>query len=91
MPYGTDVDPSPFLLEASWEMVAGKSYQIYQQYTTAIKEGYANHPRQDITQHAAAARTCREWLKSLEISPQLRATLVEQIRALEEAFAELIR
>jgi hypothetical protein len=65
-------------------------YMIYQQYTTAIKESYANHPQPDITQHAAAAKTCREWLESLEIDPQLRAALVEQIRALEEAFGELI-
>lgn len=67
------------------------AYMIYQQYTTAIKEGYANHPRQDIKQHAASARTCREWLESLEIDPQLRATLVEQIQALEDAFGELMR
>ena len=66
-------------------------YMIYQQYTTAIKEGYANHPQPDIEQHAAAARTCREWLETLEIDPQLRATLVEQIRALEDAFGDLMR
>lgn len=65
-------------------------YMIYQQYTTAIKEGYANHPQPDIAQHAAAAKTCREWLESLEIDPQLRGALVEQIRAIEEAFGELI-
>ena len=45
----------------------------------------------DIAQHAAAASTCREWLESLEIDPELRAALVEQIRALEEAFGELMR
>ena len=66
-------------------------YMIYQQYTTAIKDGYADHPQPDIAQHAAAASTCREWLESLEIDPQLRAALVEQIRALEEAFGELMR
>ena len=64
---------------------------IYQQYTTAIKEGYANHPRPDIEQHAAAARSCREWLESLEIAPQVRDGLVEQIAALEKAFGELMR
>jgi hypothetical protein len=66
-------------------------YMIYQQYTTAIKEGYASHPKTDIAQHAATARTCREWLESLEIDPQLRSTLVEQIKTLEEAFQDLMR
>lgn len=65
------------------------AYMIYQQYTTAIKEAYAHHP--DVGKHTAAARTCREWLASLEISPELRSTLVEQIRALEEAFQDLSR
>ena len=66
-------------------------YMIYQQYTTAIKEGYADRPQADIAQQAAAAGTCREWLESLDIDPQLRAALVEQIRAIEEAFEELMR
>ena len=66
-------------------------YMIYQQYMTAIKDGYANHPQEDIAQHAAAAGTCREWLDSLEIDPELRAALVEQIRTIEEAFGELMR
>jgi hypothetical protein len=66
-------------------------YMIYQQYTTAIKEGYANHPQPDIAQHAAAARTCREWLETLEIDRQIRAALVEQIRAIEDAFGDLMR
>jgi hypothetical protein len=63
------------------------TYMIYQQYTTAIKTAYAGRP--DVAQHAAAAKTCRQWLESLEIDPQLRSTLVEQIRALEEAFKDL--
>jgi hypothetical protein len=66
-------------------------YMICQQYTTAIKEGYANRPRSDLKQQAAAARTCREWLEALEINPQLRGPLVEQISALEEGFRELMR
>lgn len=65
------------------------TYMIYQQYTTAIKAAYADHP--DVAQHAAAARTCRQWLESLEIDPQLRTALVEQIRALEEAFKDLMK
>lgn len=65
------------------------AYMIYQQYTTAIKEAYAHHP--DVARHAAAARSCREWLASLEIKPELRSALVEQITALEEAFQDLLR
>jgi hypothetical protein len=65
------------------------AYMIYQQYTTAIKEAYAHHP--DVAKHAAAARTCRQWLASLEIKPELRGVLVEQIMALEEAFQDLLR
>jgi hypothetical protein len=67
------------------------AYMIYQQYTTAIKEGYADHSRPDIAQQAAAAKTCREWLESLEIDVQIRDGLVEQIRALEEAFGDLMK
>lgn len=66
-------------------------YMICQQYTTAIKEGYANHPQPDLAKQAAAARTCREWLASLEIDHQLRSALVEQVEALEEGFRELMR
>jgi len=65
------------------------AYMIYQQYTTAIKEAYTHHP--DLARHAAAAKTCREWLASLAIKPELRNTLVEQITALEEAFQDLLR
>jgi hypothetical protein len=64
-------------------------YMICQQYTTAIKEAYANHPPQEIAHHAATAKSCREWLASLEIDPQLRGALIEQIEALEEGFREL--
>jgi hypothetical protein len=67
------------------------AYMIYQQYTTAVKEGYAGHSQPDIAQQAAAAKTCREWLEALEIDAQIRDGLVEQIRALEEAFGELMR
>ena len=65
------------------------AYMIYQQYTTAIKDAYAGHP--DVAAHAEAAKAYREWLQSLEITPKLRDQLVEQARALEEAFADLAR
>jgi hypothetical protein len=67
------------------------AYMIYQQYTTAVKEGYAGHPQPVIAQQAEAAKSCREWMESLEINAQIRDGLVEQIRALEEAFEELMR
>ena len=60
---------------------------IYQQYTTAVKEAYTNHP--DIAHHVAQAKACREWLASLTIKPEIRDSLVEQIRALEQAFEDL--
>lgn len=62
-------------------------YMIYQQYMTAIKNAYAD--KEDVPQHVARARSCREWLESLEIDADLRNGLVEPIRALEEAFQDL--
>ena len=62
-------------------------YMVYQQYTTAIKEAYANHP--DLAHHLSTAAACREWLESLTIRPDMRQTLVEQMQAIEEAFRDL--
>jgi hypothetical protein len=62
---------------------------IYQQVTSAVKSAYAG--RQNIAQQAENARVCRQWLESLEIEPQLRSSLAEPIRALEEAFDDLVR
>ena len=64
------------------------AYMVYAQYTAAVKEVYAG--RADVAQHAASARACREWLQSLEINPQVREALVEQIKVLEEAFQDLM-
>jgi hypothetical protein len=64
-------------------------YMIYQQYTTAVIEAYRGHPENFL--HAEKARICREWLESLDIKPDLRDPLVEQIRALENAFEDLSR
>lgn len=63
-------------------------YMIYQQYTTAIKNAYAG--KQDVAQHAETARLCREWLESLRIDRDMRNVLIEPIRALEEAFKDLL-
>jgi len=64
------------------------TYMIYQQYTTAVREAYTHHP--DVAHHAAQAKACREWLASLAIKPEIRDSLVEQIRALEQAFEDLM-
>lgn len=66
-------------------------YMMYQQYTTAVKEAYATRPRSELAQNAAAARASREWVESLDLDPQLRGALVEQLRALEDAFHALMR
>ena len=60
---------------------------IYQQYTSAIKAAYAGDP--NVAAEAKRAKSYRQWLQSLAISPDLRAPLVEQARALEEALADL--
>jgi hypothetical protein len=64
---------------------------VYQQYTTAIVEGYRGRSAEEVAEHAAEARRCREWLTSLAITPSIRAGLVEQMRALEEAFGDVLR
>jgi len=63
-------------------------YMIYQQYTTAIKNAYSGD--KDVAQHVESANLCREWLESLAIDVELRNALVEPIRALEEAFQDLV-
>jgi hypothetical protein len=63
-------------------------YMIYQQYTTAIKNAYTGE--QDVAKNAETAKLCREWLESLQIERDLRNALVEPIRVLEEAFADLV-
>ena len=65
------------------------AYMIYQQYTSAIKAAYADNP--NIAFEANTAKSYRQWLQALDISPHLRDPLVEQARALEEAFAEAAR
>lgn len=65
------------------------SYMVMQRYTSAVREAYAR--RLGLDRQVAQAAACRAWLESLEIDPALRAELVEPIRALEEAFADLVR
>jgi hypothetical protein len=63
-------------------------YMIYQQYATAIKRAYGED--EGIVDMVAEATSCREWLASLKIDPQLRNPLVEQIAWIEEAFKDLL-
>lgn len=65
------------------------AYMVMQRYTTAVREAYAG--RTDVAGQHARAVELRTWLEALEISAALRAELVEPIRALEEAFADLQR
>lgn len=64
-------------------------YMIYQQYTTAIKDAYAGD--ESLSELYEAAKSCREWLASLEIDPRLRDPMVEPVAAIEEAFKDLLR
>lgn len=65
------------------------AYMVMQRYTTAVREGYAG--RTDVAEQHARAQETRRWLESLDIAPGVRAELVEPIRAVEEALADLLR
>ncbi len=62
------------------------AHMVYQQYTTAVLDGYRGRP--DAAERLAEARAYREWLESLELESRVKATLVEQARVVEEAFAQ---
>lgn len=61
---------------------------LYQQYTTAVKRGYRSRP--DVGMQYARATEFRAWLEQLEIDAKVRADLVEQARAVEHGFEELV-
>lgn len=65
------------------------AYMVYQQYTTAVLEGYSG--RTDVAQRLEEARSYRRWLQSLEIDAKVRDGLVEQALTLETAFEQLAR
>lgn len=65
-------------------------YMIYQQYKTAVADGYRGRPQAEIDAQIGEAAACRRWLESLEIAPDVRGVLVEQVRTLETAFKELV-
>ncbi len=64
------------------------AHMVYQRYTTAVKRGYRD--RRDASVQLARATEFREWLEQLEIATAVRAELVEQARALEHGFAEVV-
>ncbi len=65
-------------------------YMIYQQYKTAVADGYRGRPREEIDAQIDEAVACRRWLESLEIASDVRDVLVEQIETVETAFRELL-
>ena len=64
---------------------------VQQRTTTAVREGYASAGRDELQQELISARAARAWLERLRIDPDVRATLVEPIAAVEEALAEQVR
>ena len=65
------------------------AYMVMQRVTTAVHTGYAG--RTDLAEQLSQARACRAWVESLSIDPAVRAELIEPIRAVEEALADLDR
>jgi hypothetical protein len=65
------------------------AFMLMQRITTAVLDGY--EASEDVAGHVEAARSHRAWLESLAIDDGVRLGLVEQARALEEAFERLQR
>jgi hypothetical protein len=63
------------------------AYMIYQRYTTAVLEAYADDP--DVVHHLEAARSYRIWLATLTLEPAVKSALVEQALVIESAFERL--
>lgn len=66
-------------------------YMVHQRTTTAVRDAYRGADRAVIERELAESRRSRAWLESLQIDPAVRASLVEPIAILEEAFAEIAR
>jgi hypothetical protein len=60
------------------------AYMVYARYSSAVVDAYRGAP--DARLEWERARAHREWLQSLRIADDLRSALVEQARAIEEAF-----
>ena len=61
---------------------------VYQPYTTAVKAAYTD--RSDAPEQFVRATEFRVWLESLEIDASIRGELVQQARALERGFEQLV-
>jgi hypothetical protein len=66
-------------------------YMVHQRTTTAVREGYRDATPADVDEQLAKARAALEWLRGLDIDPDVRAWLVEPIAVVEEALAETDR
>jgi hypothetical protein len=64
---------------------------VHQRTTTAVREGYAKAATEEVHRELVSARAARAWIERLTIDPQVRASLVEPIAAVEEALAERAR
>ena len=68
------------------------AYMVYQRYTTAIRDAYGHgRDAEAIGKQVAEARRARAWLESLDIDATLRASLVEPIVVVEDAFDGILR
>ena len=65
------------------------AHMVYQRYTSAVLDAYADDPEPH--RHLESARAHREWLESLELGGGIKSPLVEQARAIEEAFGRLVK
>ncbi len=67
------------------------AYMVYQQYASAIRDAYGHGRDPDeLRRHLAEARRARAWLALLEVDPTIRASLVEPMAVVEDAFAGLL-
>jgi len=67
------------------------AYMVHQRFASAIKDAYREKAeRSEIQRQLDEARRTRDWLEALEIDGQLRASLVEPIAVVEDAFRGLL-
>jgi hypothetical protein len=65
------------------------AYMAQQAVTTAIRDAFRRRP--DALAHADEAARFRAWLVALPLEPQLIASLVEPVAALEDGLREADR
>ena len=65
------------------------AYMAQQAVTTAIRDAFRQRP--DALAHADEAARFQAWLVSLPLEPQLIASLVEPVAALEDGLREADR